>query len=1462
MLTRTLYNILIATLLTTTIGFAQNEANIWYFGQNAGLDFNSGVPVPLLDGALNTQEGCATISDGNGALLFYTDGITVYTKTHAVMQNGTGLNGDSSSTHSAIIVPKPNAPAIYYIFTVDFQAGSDGLQYSEVDLSLDGGLGGVTSNKNILLHTPTTEKLTAIKHQNANEYWVVSHKWDSSEFIAYNVSDMGVNTTPVISSTGTYVGGNEEFRAIGQVKISPDGTKLAVARAEGLSEVQLFDFDAGTGKLSNPLTLLDFSPDDKNVYGIEFSPNSKVLYISVIRQGVFQFNLEAGSETAIINSKLEIDTQNDPYSAMQLATDGKIYIAKEVKLYIDVIAHPNVVGTGCTYQFESLYLGGRRCTSGLPPFIQSFLLINDIQFDNLCFGMGTHFSLTDAVDTAVWDFKDPASGVQNSSTSLTPTHLFTASGTYEVSVTVTIGTQTASSTTTVTIYEQPLATPPKDLLICDDNNDGFYSFDLTAQNTEVFNGQSTATFEIHYYASVADYTNNLPIPNPSSYTNTTAYASQTLVASLKNVQNADCADTTTFTIQVFESPTPSSNIPSLSFCDNSSVGTDTDGIILFDLTQNQSAILNGQLPSNFSVNYYTDAGFTNLIPAPAAYQNTNATETIYVEVVNTANSNCVAQSSFSIAVFELPTVTPLVELKQCDDNLDGFSVFNLSEVNAKLSANYLNETIHFYETETAAESGGATDLISNETAYTNQLVSTDTVWARIENAKGCHRTSEVHLIISTTQIPASFIKEFYQCDDGTNTNDGIATFDLSPVNTEIQALFPVGQQLLIKYYRNQAEALSELNPIADIVQYQNVGYPQTQTVFVRVDSALDNACLGLGHHITLYVETVPVANSISIAEQCDADGDGRFAFDTSNIETTLLNGQTNVNVSYFDVAGLPFPSPLPNPFLTASQTVTARVTNSSSQDADGACFDETPLVFTVDAAAVAHPLPDFIACDDDTDGLFSFDTSTIEAAVLNGQTGMNVTYSDSNGNALSTPLPNPFVSTTQTLTVRVENQLSASCYDSTTLNFVVSAQPTAHPIANHFVCDDVSNDGIHSFTLSDYSSQILSGQSSLIFEVAYFESSTNAQNNTNPLPNTYDVNSTSKTVHARIQNKSNSACFDTTSFELGVHYLPIAHPPENILVCDDDSNDGVEKFDLSIQNTVILNGQPATEHTLSYHLSLADAENDLNPQNTNFTNSVTPQTLFVRLENNRFTDCFTTTSFQLIVNEQPVLLMEQQWPICEGNSVRVSADAGYDEYLWSTGEMSSSILVNTPGTYEVTATNRYGNLSCEVSKTITVVASNIATIVRVDTIDWTQDANKIVVFVEGNGAYEYSIDGINYQDSNEFTNLSIAEYVVSVRDKNGCGIATESVYLLYYPLFFTPNNDGYNDTWQLLNSKREPNNKIYIYDRYGKLLKQLNPSGNGWDGTYNGQQLSSNDYWFVLERQNGQTYRGHFTLRR
>jgi gliding motility-associated-like protein len=140
------------------------------------------------------------------------------------------------------------------------------------------------------------------------------------------------------------------------------------------------------------------------------------------------------------------------------------------------------------------------------------------------------------------------------------------------------------------------------------------------------------------------------------------------------------------------------------------------------------------------------------------------------------------------------------------------------------------------------------------------------------------------------------------------------------------------------------------------------------------------------------------------------------------------------------------------------------------------------------------------------------------------------------------------------------------------------------------------------------------------------------------------------------------------------------------------------------------------------------------------------------------------------------------------------------------------------------------------------------------------DDSSIEVLASGDGVFEYSIDGTNFQISNIFPKVSGGTYNVTVRDINGCGELSQTINFLNYPRFFTPNNDGYHDRWHIKGLSHYNNVLILIYDRYGKLLKQLSTMSDGWDGTFNGRNMPSNDYWFRLNLEDDINYSGHFSL--
>ena len=206
--------------------YGQKEANYWYFGNHAALDFNSGAPVAVTNSAMFTGEGSASISDSAGSLLFYTKGDTVWNKNHVIMSKGIGLFGNGTSTQT-LIVPQPGNDSIYYIFTADYQGNPNGFCYSIVNMNLQGGLGEVNT-ANIQLFTPSTEKVTAVKHRNKKDIWVIAHEWNSNTFFAFLLTSAGISA-PVTSNVGTInTGAPGNGNAIGSMKISPDGCRLGL----------------------------------------------------------------------------------------------------------------------------------------------------------------------------------------------------------------------------------------------------------------------------------------------------------------------------------------------------------------------------------------------------------------------------------------------------------------------------------------------------------------------------------------------------------------------------------------------------------------------------------------------------------------------------------------------------------------------------------------------------------------------------------------------------------------------------------------------------------------------------------------------------------------------------------------------------------------------------------------------------------------------------------------------------------------------------------------------------------------------------------------------------------------------------------------------------------------------------------------------------------------------------------
>jgi hypothetical protein len=356
--------------------------NVWYFGIQAGLDFNSSPPTALLDGQTYTplpnlwNEGTSTICDSSGALLMYSNGAKIWRRDQQVMENGDSLMGHPSSTHAALIVPRPGSSSYYYVFTTDASenAFANGVRYSVVDICLDNGFGGVLAEaKNVLLSNSMAEKLAAVRHANNEDCWVIGHGFNTNIFRAYRLTQAGIVDT-VLSQVGPV----DVLGWGGQIVLSPNGTQLAYAYPSTWGSLNLFDFDNATGIISNP-RFHQNAIDDQS-YGVGFSPDGTKLYVTTTNWGkVFQYDLSLASWAETIASRTQLAAENpDSWRDVKLGPDNKVYVSRAMRQYLARIENPNLAGIACQYVDQAIDLQGQQASFGLPTHVTAYNYSNTV----------------------------------------------------------------------------------------------------------------------------------------------------------------------------------------------------------------------------------------------------------------------------------------------------------------------------------------------------------------------------------------------------------------------------------------------------------------------------------------------------------------------------------------------------------------------------------------------------------------------------------------------------------------------------------------------------------------------------------------------------------------------------------------------------------------------------------------------------------------------------------------------------------------------------------------------------------------------------------------------------------------------------------------------------------------------------------------------------------------------------
>jgi gliding motility-associated-like protein len=476
------YSLLLFTLAFTIqlTSFGQaHRANHWTFPNENGLDFSNGAPIISFD-SLTGVGGTSAISDANGDLILYSNGQKLWNSSGDVVPGGNALLGDQETSQSSLILPSPSPlnPTRYFLFTNDNFGVGNGMTYYEVEMSLNAGLGQVLNPTNLI--DSSTEKLAATKHADDKGFWIVGHKTNTDEFHAFSLSETGLNTTPVISSVGivhTIATAIGEMK--GNMKFSPDGTKLAVANFNS-GTVQLFDFDNSTGIVSNALTLTNAS--SQFLHGVEFSADSKKLFFAedftnfTSTPHIHQFDLDHASNDCLLASEY-IFNHSDVFKAfkdLQLGNDKKIYVNYyEGGLSIDtlgIINSPELLGASINFIKNGLLVGNSMSTfGGLTNFASSYLSDGIyFEFGTNCEDIATQFRPEDTLglDSTLWNFGDPLSG-QNTSNSIFASHTFSSSNdTFLVTLITFSGTQTDTFTRNVINWDRNLYLLGNDTTVC------------------------------------------------------------------------------------------------------------------------------------------------------------------------------------------------------------------------------------------------------------------------------------------------------------------------------------------------------------------------------------------------------------------------------------------------------------------------------------------------------------------------------------------------------------------------------------------------------------------------------------------------------------------------------------------------------------------------------------------------------------------------------------------------------------------------------------------------------------------------------------------------------------------------------------------------------------------------------------------------------------------------------------
>ena len=1026
------------------------------------------------------------------------------------------------------------------------------------------------------------------------------------------------------------------------------------------------------------------------------------------------------------------------------------------------------------------------------------------------------------------------------------------------------------------------------IIKCDngtDQNDGISSFDLSLIDSYILDGQATTDFEVSYFLDPSDALDlsKTGITNPTTFTNTpdAAYdrnspTTQTLElhVRVRNINSNCIADPMSFELTINTVPLLVS-LPDVEQCNDT----------VFDLVAEQSNLSINAATETFE--FFDSSG--NLITDPSNYElpdpSTSNEETITVEVKNssTLGNGCSQQTTFVIRLgaCDIPTTFPIIDEAVCETSTDalgggqdGYETFDksiFSSIEADLITaeplfGIFGTDISFYRSDADATAGVATTLIDKTADYTTSagngfaLNATENrweqeLWVRVENttfATPCFDIKQVAtLYINKLPELLTATVDVNQCDLG--------IFNLTDQEDNLSSNYA---DEIFEYYDSSG------NLITDPSNYTAAGLNEIITVTINTTPSIGTACINTTASINLAwsVTTLPAGYNLIdeylIETDPDPKGQGQDGIETFD-KTIFATVQADL--------------------ITAESAFSGK-TFSFYRSQNDALTSSDKIDTTVD-----------FATDNQTNTGFTFNT-----AENRWEQQIWVYIEDSVTTAIST---------------------CYGLYQIATL--YVEKRPVFYDVVIQELCDAETLLDMYSlfdtsllfseFTI-DPTGSVAQDTSLFTVEYTYVDDTGSAVTLDPILPSSF--NTTDQTITVTLTNNSTNSALtagvSTGTIEFKVYEQPVAYPTDPSVAgvytfeeCDDlasgADDDLLTVFDMTTIKTDLLTDLSGTSvaqdpNNFDFEFSVGGAVITLG---SNYT-ATTGDQIDVTITNPLFTSCAETITIDFKVNELPSFDIDDPTVIClnplPGQPVEIGTlNPKLPNYIYSwTYDQdpafignTETILVDKGGVYTVIAQDPV--TLCTREKSITVTESEIASIDLdkdgtvsesdyehfIEVLDLTDDNTNTITINNvadlGIGDYEFSLDDSfgPYQDDPVFTDVPPGVHTVYIRDKNsyytydyGCGIAEIKVSIIGYKKYFTPNGDGINEKWKILGIDFDFNkdSKVYIFDRYGKLLKQLDPLSEGWDGTYIGKPMPATDYWFRTYLEDGREFKGHFSL--